>query len=67
MADLLPGTRAYADTYREAPPILVLDTGPTEVQLAVPGDRVTLEDLDIVDVILEATAAYRTALVAHLD
>ena len=67
MTDLLPGTRAYTDLYREAPPVLVLDTGPTELQLAVPADRVTLEDLAIVDALLEAAAAYRTALLAHLD
>jgi hypothetical protein len=67
MADLLPGTRAYTDLYREAPPILVVDTGPTEVQLAVPADRVSVEDLAIVDALLEAAAAYRTALLAHLD
>lgn len=67
ITDLLPGTHAYADTFRDAPPILVIDTGPTELQLAVPGDRVTLDDLRIVDLLLEATAAYRTALHAHLD
>jgi hypothetical protein len=67
IADLLPGTHAYADTFRDAPPILVIDTGPTELQLAVPGNRITLDDLRIIDVLLEATAAYRTALSAHLD
>ena len=67
IVDLLPGANAYTDTYREAPPILVLDTGPTELQLSIPGDRVTLEDLRLVDLLLEATAAYRTALIAHLD
>ena len=67
IADLLPGTHTYTDTYREAPPILVVDTGPTELQLAVPGDRITIEDLGIVDALLEAATAYRTALLAYLD
>jgi len=67
LVDLLPGTHAYADTFRSGPPILVIDTGPTEVQLSVPGDRVTLDDLRIIDVLMEAVAAYRTALSAYLD
>lgn len=67
VVDLLPGTHAYADVYRDAPPILVIDTGPTEVQLSVPGTRVTLDDLRILDVLIEAVAAYRTALTAMLD
>jgi hypothetical protein len=67
IAELLPGTHAYADTFRDAPPILVIDTGPTELQLSIPGDRVTLDDLRIIDVLMEATAAYRTAISAHLD
>lgn len=64
--DLLPGTNAYCDTYRQAPPILVIDFGPTEVQLSIPGDRITLDDLRLIDLLLEAMAAYRTALIANL-
>jgi len=67
VVELLPGTHAYADTFRDAPPILVIDAGPTEVQLGLPGDRITLDDLRIVDVLVEALAAYRTALMAYLD
>lgn len=67
IADLLPGTHCYTDLYRQAPPILVVDTGPTELQLAIPGDRVSVEDLHIVDALLEAAAAYRAALLTHLD
>jgi hypothetical protein len=67
IVDLLPGTRAYTDLHRDSPPILVLDSGPTELQLAIPGDRVTLDDLHIIDTLLEAATAYRTALIAHLD
>jgi len=33
----------------------------------VPGDRITIEDLGIVDALLEAATAYRTALLAYLD
>lgn len=67
IVDLLPGTRVHTDTHRDAPPILVIDTGPTELQLSVPGDRVTLDDLRVVDLLREALAAYRAALVAHVD
>jgi len=67
VVELLPGSHAYADTFRDAPPILVIDTGPTEIQLGLPGDRVTLDDLRILDVLMEALAAYRTALTAYLD
>lgn len=67
IVDLSPGTRSYTDTHRDAPPILVIDTGPTELQLSVPGDPVTLDDLRVVDVLREALADYRAALVAHLD
>jgi hypothetical protein len=67
LVELLPGTYAYADTFREAPPILVIDTGPTEIQLNLPGERLTLDDLRIVDVMIEAMAAYRVALTAYLD
>lgn len=66
IVELLPGTHAYADTFRDAPPILVIDTGPTEIQLNVPGNRVTLDDLRILDVLIEAISAYRRALSAHL-
>lgn len=62
LVDLLPGTRAWADTYRDGPPIFVIDTGPTEVQLSLPGDRLTLDDLRIVDLLMEAVAAFRVAL-----
>lgn len=65
--DLLPGARAYTDTHRDAPPILVIDTGPTELQLSAPGDRVTPEDLHVVDVLWGAIASYRAALMARLD
>jgi hypothetical protein len=67
LVELLPGTHAYADTYREAPPILVIDTGPTEIQLSLPGERLTLDDLRIVDVMIEALSAYRVTLTAYLD
>lgn len=67
IVDLLPGAQIYTDTHRDAPPILVIDTGPTELQLSVPGDRVTLDDLHVVDQLREAIATYRAALVAHLD
>ncbi|HET6212069.1 MAG TPA: hypothetical protein VFE14_04250 [Micromonosporaceae bacterium] len=66
MVDLLPSTRAYCDTRRHAPPILVIDTGSTEIQLTLPADRVTPADIRIVDDIVEALAAQRTALVARL-
>lgn len=66
IVDLLPGAQAFTDTYRDAPPILVIDTGPTEVQLSLPGDPVTLDDLRVVDVLHEATVAYRSAVVARL-
>jgi hypothetical protein len=65
--DLLPGARAYTDTHRDAPPILVIDTGPTELQLSVPGDRVSPEDLQVIDLLQAAIASYRAVLVAHLD
>lgn len=65
--DLLPGTHCYADTYRQSPPLLVVDTGPTELQLAIPGDRPGIDDLHIIDALLEAAAAYRSALLTHLD
>lgn len=67
MVELLPGTRAYADTYRIAPPLLVIDTGPTEIHLALPGDRPCLDDLHILDDVLQAVAKYRASLLVHLD
>lgn len=67
IADLLPGTRAYTETYRDLVPVLVIDTGPTEIQLSLPADRVALADLEAVDVVLDAMAAYRMALLPHLD
>lgn len=67
LADLVPGTRAYADTHRGAPPILVIETGATELQLSASGERVTLDDLLAIEAVLEAATAYRTALLAHLD
>lgn len=67
IVELLPGAHSYTDLHRDAPPILVVDTGPTELQLSVPGNRVTLDDLHIIDKLMEAAAEYRTALVAHLD
>jgi hypothetical protein len=67
IVELLPGTHTYTDIHRDAPPILVVDTGPTELQLSVPGNRVSLDDLHIIDKLMEAAAGYRTALVAHLD
>jgi hypothetical protein len=67
LVDLLPGTRAYSDTFREAPPILVIVSGGTELQLGVAGQRVTLEDLASIDTILEAAAAFRTDLLALLQ
>jgi hypothetical protein len=66
-ADLLPGTNAYCDIYREAMPLLVIDAGPTEIHLSMPVDRLTIEDLRIVDAILEALAAFRNALLVYLD
>jgi hypothetical protein len=67
MVDLLPGSYAYCDIYREAPPVLVIDTGPAEVQFSFPVDRVTLEDLRVIDSNLEGWAAFRTAMLAWLD
>ncbi|HZN74511.1 MAG TPA: hypothetical protein VFC00_22820 [Micromonosporaceae bacterium] len=67
VVDLLPGSHAYADTFRDAPPILVIDTGPTEIHLCLPGERITLDDLRIVDVLIEALAAFRTAANTCLD
>ncbi len=67
LADLVPGTRAYVDTHRGAPPILVIESGATEVQFGASGGRVTLDDLRAIDTVLEAAAVYRAALLAHLD
>jgi len=67
LVDLVPGTRAYADTHAGAPPILVIETGATELQLAASGDRITLDDLRAIDTVLEAVAEYRSALLAYLD
>jgi hypothetical protein len=66
MVDLVPGTRAYCDRYAEAPPILVISTGGTEVQLGIPGRVVTVEDVANIDAILEAGATCRADLIARL-
>jgi hypothetical protein len=66
MLDLLPGTRAYCDTFRDAPPILVIDNGPTEVQLSITRTRFTNEDLRLVDVLLDGLSCFRAELVARL-
>lgn len=42
IADLLPGTHAYCDLHKNAQPILVIVTGPTEIQPSLPGDIITL-------------------------
>ncbi|HZN72896.1 MAG TPA: hypothetical protein VFC00_14600 [Micromonosporaceae bacterium] len=67
IVDLLPGTMAYADTFRDAPPILVIDTGPTEIHLGLPGDPITADDLRILDTLVEALAAYRVAASAYAE
>lgn len=67
MSELAPGTHSYVDLYRSAPPILVIDTGPTEVQLSLPGDRCTVEDLWIIDELAEALAKFRQAQLPHMD
>jgi hypothetical protein len=66
MVDLLIGTRVYCDTFRDAPPILVIDTGPTELQLSAPAGAVTVEDLAVIDTVLQAAAEYRTAVLTRL-
>jgi hypothetical protein len=58
---------AYCDIRGEARPILVVDTGSAEIHFSMPIDRITVEDLRIVDLILEALAAFRLALLAYLD
>jgi hypothetical protein len=66
MVDLLPGTYSFCDLYREAPPILVIDAGPTELHLSLPVDRVTVDDLGIIDQLLEGVVAFRSALIGRL-
>jgi hypothetical protein len=66
MVDLLRGTRVYCDLFGEAPPILVIDTGSTEVQLTIGVGSITVDDLAVIDSFLEAAAAYRCALLAQL-
>jgi len=66
LVDLLAGTRAYSDTHRDAPPILVIATGSVELQLGVAGDQVTVADLAAIDTVLEAAAAYRADVLARL-
>lgn len=67
VVELLAGTRAYADTSRDAPPVVVIDTGPTELHLGLPGDCYALADLSVLDLLIEALAAYRIAVQAYLD
>jgi len=63
IADILAGSHAYCDTYRDGPPILILDLGYTEIQLSIPDTRVTLEDLSIIDAMMAALTEFRAALV----
>lgn len=66
IVDLVPGSRAYCDLFRGAPPILVIDAGSTEIQFSLPVRPVTLDDLRLVDGLLQAWAAFRTALLREL-
>ena len=65
-ADLLPGTTAYCETFRDGPPVLVIDTGPIEMHFSLPGERYSREDLRLLDTIIEAWCAFRTAAQTHL-
>jgi len=66
IADLLPGTHAYCETFRDHSPILVIDTGPIELHFSLPGDRYSRDDLRVLDTIIEAWCAFRTVAQAHL-
>lgn len=63
---LAPTATVYVDVYEDAEPILVIDTGPTEVQISPRTEQVTRSDLDLADAFLAAAMEYRAALEALL-
>lgn len=64
LADLLPETGAYCDVWRGRDPILVIQTGPAEIQLSMPGDLSAVEGMRILNMLSEAIEEYKRVLVA---
>jgi len=65
--DLLPESVSYCDYSGDGMPILVVDFGYTEIQIAVPGAVATVEDLALLDRLVDAILELRKQLICFLD
>jgi hypothetical protein len=59
---LAPTATIYVDVYDGAEPILVIDTGTTEVQISPPTEQITPSDLALAEAFLAAAIEYRAAI-----
>jgi hypothetical protein len=62
---LAPDLHAWLDATRDGPPILVLESGGTELCLVLRSDRVTVEDVHTTRQLAELVAAFATQVTAR--